>query len=144
MKSVYFVIVSILLVGLAACVGQPIADKNLGLSKTSAFDTTTPQPFTRDGAGVKGDAVAAYGMPPLIPHDVSAYEPITQSSNMCISCHTFAARGTPREAGQPTPLPLSHFDKGKLKNAQYYCSVCHTPAADVPDLVKNTGPKPKR
>jgi nitrate reductase cytochrome c-type subunit len=122
---------------------QPIPDTQLGLSKTSAFETPTPTPFKLDGTGASGAAEAAYGMPPLIKHDISMYPPITVEQNMCLSCHnrTSGAAG----AGSATSIPATHYASGgNLKMAQYGCLICHEPAANVPDLVINTGPKPAR
>lgn len=66
--------------------------------------------------------------PPQIPHSVKEYLPITQKSNMCLSCHK----------------PQSHFfhpRTGQKLNSIYYgmynCSMCHTPQLDVEPPVKN-------
>ena len=145
MKRLALIVASSLVIGLVACATQSIPDTQIGLSKGSAFDSQTPTAFTRDGTGATGAAEAAYGMPPLVPHAVEDYQPITQDKNMCIACHD--RPGQTKKVGDPndaTPIPPSHYAQGKVSGAYYYCELCHSPAANVPDLVKNTGPKPKR
>ena len=137
MKRLALIVASSLVIGLVACATQSIPDSQIGLSKGSVFETQTPQPYTRDGTGVTGDAVTAYGMPPLVPHAVDDYK-ITQDNNACVACHN------PPGMGGAKPFPASHQAQGKLSGAYYYCELCHAPAANVPDLVKNTGPKPAR
>ncbi|MDR0247516.1 MAG: nitrate reductase cytochrome c-type subunit [Burkholderiales bacterium] len=135
------------IMGLVACAQTSISDKSMGLSKTDAFDTPTPVAYTLDGSGAKGTAETAYLMPALSKHDNEMYLPITTDTNQCMACHD--RPGQQKKAGDPTPIPASHYTKaanGKQQVAgqRYKCHLCHAPAADVPDLVGNTGPKPKR
>ena len=142
------VAVSSLVIGLVACATQSIPDTQIGLAKgITALESQTPKPFTLDGKGVKGAAEAAYLMPPSAQHEIAIYLPITLEKNMCQSCHD--KPGAAKKAGDPTPTPASHYVKaadGKQQVAasRYKCELCHASAADVPDLVGNTGPKPKR
>jgi cytochrome c-type protein NapB len=51
--------------------------------------------------------------------------------------------GKKKTKGLPTPMPESHYhkaDDGKLEfsDTRYVCVQCHTPQADVKDLVGNT------
>ncbi len=146
MKRLALIVASSLVIGLVACATKSIPDSQIGLSKGSVFETQTPTPFTRDGKGVTGAAEAAYGMPPLVPHAVENYQPVTQENNMCVTCHD--RPGQTKKADDPNdprPIPPSHYAQSKkVSGAYYYCELCHAPAANVPDLVNNTGPKPKR
>lgn len=147
MKRLALIVASSLVIGLFACATQSIPDAQFGLVKGSAFDTLTPVAFTPDGSGAKGAAETAYLMPALSKHDNEMYLPITIDKNQCLACHD--RPGQQKKAGEPTPISLSHYVKAadgkqQVAGARYKCHLCHAPAADVPDLVKNTGPKPKR
>ncbi len=150
MKRLTLIAVAGLVIGLVACSQMSVSDKDIGLVKGSAFDTQTPKAYVLDGSGATGTAEAAYGMPPLAPHDTDMYLPITRDKNMCLSCHD--KPGAKKKAGDkndPTPIPPSHYAKdasGKVQVAgsRYSCELCHASAANVPDLIGNTGPKPKR
>jgi nitrate reductase cytochrome c-type subunit len=147
MKPLTIVIASAMVVGLVtACVATqaPIPDSQIGLTKTSVWTQPTPKPFVRDGSGVHGDAAPVYGVPPLVPHDVTAYKPITPSSNMCLSCHQKGTTLAKPVANVPTTISPSHYVNGQLKAAQYDCLLCHQPAANVPNLVGNDSPMPPR
>ena len=75
-----------------------IDDLNMGLSKTSVFDTPTPAPYaysdTRPG---KNDWLprAWEGAPPQIPH-------ATTMRSECLSCHD------PHASDHPALLPAEH------------------------------------
>ncbi len=79
--------------------------------------------------------------PPMIPHSVEDYLPITKSENSCLGCHS------PEEAedAETTAVPASHLydirrDKKltDLNYANYNCTLCHIPQTDAPDLIRNT------
>ncbi|MCL2310362.1 MAG: nitrate reductase cytochrome c-type subunit [Proteobacteria bacterium] len=150
MKRLTLIAAAALAAGLIACSQMSISDKDMGLSKSSPFDTQTPKAFTLDGTGVQGSAETAYLMPALVPHDTEKYQPISRDQNKCLTCHD--RPGQKKKAGDKndaTPISPSHYVKaadGKLHVAgsRYNCETCHAPAANVPDLVGNTGPKPAR
>lgn len=124
--------------------GKPIDDASLGLSKGSVFDVPTPQPFAADGKGAGGAAQAAYAAPPLVPHETEAFMPVTADKNACLGCHD--KPGAKKKKGEPTPVPKLHYAKSgeRLSGDYYNCPLCHSPAANVKDLVGNRAPKPKR
>ena len=130
----------------SAQVAKPVADSDIGLAKGSVFDVPTPQPFAADGKGVTGAARAAYAAPPLVPHPVDDYLPISADKNACAGCHD--RPGAKKAKGDATPLPVLHYVKGEAKprlSGDYYsCGLCHAPAADVRDIVGNRAPKPAR
>lgn len=146
----------ILLLCVSACVAlsgtasaqspKPVSDASLGLSKGSVFDVPTPQPFAADGKGASGSAKAAYGAPPLVPHPVDEFLPISAAKNDCTGCHD--RPGAKKAKGEPTAMPPLHYVKGEAKprlSGDYYnCALCHAPAADVKDIVVNKAPKPAR
>ncbi len=96
--------------------------------------------------------------PPLIPHKVDGFVPITLKNNMCLSCHT---PGTMENA---TDIPPTHYTKyrpdikkvngkyqytdngklviskdlGKLDPARYNCTQCHVIQTNAKLDVSNT------
>ncbi|MGF1643901.1 MAG: nitrate reductase cytochrome c-type subunit, partial [Thiotrichales bacterium] len=49
-----------------------------------------------------------------------------------------------KAAGEPTPLPASHYEPEKVNNElaldgrRFVCTQCHVPQAEVDPLVQNT------
>ena len=126
---------------------KPVDDASLGLQKGSVFDVPTPKPFSLDGAGVKGAAQGAFAAPPLVPHAVDDYVPITVDKNACLGCHD--KPGARKVKGGVPGAPAGHYAKGgagkpRVSGDYYNCELCHAPGADVPDPVANTAPKPPR
>ncbi len=108
----------------------------------------------------KTDQRAFENAPPLIPHNIDGFVPITLKNNMCLACHMpdkAAAVGA-------TPLPATHFSVlrpkikkikgkyvlydqtnkvevkdlgGKLDMSRYNCTQCHVVQTDAKLDVKN-------
>ena len=122
---------------IAACsTPQPIDIDQTSLEKTSPFETPTPKAFEM-GAGLYRET--QYGMPAMIPHDISSMK-ITPESNPCLMCHgTTEKIGAAKVKGAPTSMPQSHWAKvdGKLvmAPARHECTLCHAPQANVEPLV---------
>lgn len=124
-----------------------IGDTELGLSKTSVFDSPPP-PAYQGPAKAPGQSVRIarthVEQPPLIPHSVQGLMPITRASNACKACHDHKVLIGLNAPG-PVPMPISHYtdirDSGKkLQNmdpARYVCTQCHRPQNQVKPLVKN-------
>lgn len=133
-----------LALGACATVGQPISDESMGLSKTSVFHDPAPAAFDypaeRPGAGTRHEQ-SYHTAPPMIPHDISAFVPVTQAKNLCLGCHQNAAMaGQAVPKGVPTPMPVSHYTdvaSGKLDGSRAVCTLCHAPQAKVEPLVEN-------
>jgi cytochrome c-type protein NapB len=122
-----------------------IADHELGLSKTSVFDTPIPEPVMSNTTD-PGDRTLiprAYEIsPPRIPHLVADFLPVTQGDNLCIDCHQLDAA----EEGDPKPIPVSHFldlrnapevEQDTVAGARYVCVACHLEQTDAQPLVQN-------
>jgi cytochrome c-type protein NapB len=129
---------------LAADKAPPVKDAQLGLSRTSVFDVPSPPPFKAEegapGAGPLPRRLSAE-IPPVIPHAVADFLPITRDQNACIDCHELPG---PKKPGEPTPLPRSHYAdwrhaQGTLleKHAggRWICISCHVPRTDAAPLV---------
>jgi len=129
----------------AAEMAQP--DNQMGLSKTSVYEDPSPEVFQypqADPGASQALPRAFSGAPPQIPHGIADFMPITAQKNECNGCHDKPARiGKKLVKGLPPPMPESHYhkaDTGKLEfsDTRYVCVQCHTPQADVKDLVGNT------
>lgn len=70
-------------------------------------------------------AAADQFQPPMIPHPVAAYLPITPTKNACLMCHQPGQPGQKVAKGMPTPLPPSHVSDGKVNPNRYECMLCH-------------------
>jgi cytochrome c-type protein NapB len=141
----------ILTAAMCSYAAQPISADNMGLSKTSVFNTPNPEvyqyPLTEPGLS-KLLPRAYLGAPPQVPHDVSNFMPITVESNMCMACHHQPElRGKARASGGVVPIPVSHYldhrQTSKIVNeniikARYNCNQCHVPQSNAPALVQNT------
>jgi cytochrome c-type protein NapB len=130
--------------------GEPIPDRELGLSSGSVFDVPSPDPVSenRTDPGEKPALPRAYpGAPAIIPHGVADVLPITREDNLCLACHLVKEK----VKGEPTPIPESHFidlrnspEKiGKqLVGARYNCISCHASLTEADPLVGNRFPNP--
>lgn len=143
-----------------------ISEDSLGLRKTDIYqedDTISEKTEYRSAQPGESAKIkrAFQDAPPMIPHDVSDYLPITRESNACVSCHApdiASAMGA-------TPIPESHFldmrprhtcdgvkfkktvDNTKnetdvkklthLSQARYNCSQCHAPQSQGNPSVEN-------
>jgi cytochrome c-type protein NapB len=139
------VILSLAAVLAAGCTSAPIADTELGLSKSSVFDVPTPpavKPNERapgEGPLVPRSYVIA---PPRIPHAVADFLPITLAQNACLDCHAVKDK----KPSEPTPIPPSHYTDfrlapdrvgDKVAGARYVCVSCHAATTDAPGLTGN-------
>ncbi len=77
--------------------------------------------------------------PPVIPHGIADFLPITSADNGCVDCHE-TDDVTP---GEPTPIPESHYRDLRnapdtpgdtIAGARYVCTSCHVPQTDANPL----------
>jgi cytochrome c-type protein NapB len=121
-------------------------DAEIGLSKTSVFDTPSPAAVevnqTMPGENPVHPRANAVE-PPVIPHGIGDFLPITAGDNMCVACHAIDVK----EEGSPTPIPESHYvdyrnspDQvgDELAGARYNCVACHVSLTTTTPLVPNT------
>lgn len=80
--------------------------------------------------------------PPLVPHTVEKYEPITAEENACLECHV-----TDELRGKKMPkMGISHFStttkeadgSAAVEMSRFQCNSCHVPQVDAKELVENT------
>jgi nitrate reductase (cytochrome), electron transfer subunit len=79
------------------------------------------------------------GQPPLVPHTIEKYVPLTAEENACLECHI-----TTELRGQKVPrIGESHFSKTIKKRdgspavemSRFQCDTCHVPQVDAKPLV---------
>jgi len=140
---------------LLAANGSIMADKsgidelNMGLSKTSVFDTPSPEAFSypKTRAGKSAILPRAYdGIPPQIPHKVDSYLPISPEDNQCLECHD-KPELIGKQDTKKSPMSKAHYidPRGnsqemadEVVGARFNCTQCHVPQSGAPALVENT------
>lgn len=79
------------------------------------------------------------GQPPLVPHTVEKYVPLTAEENACLDCHI-----TDELRGQKVPkIGKSHFSATlkrrdgtpAVEMTRFQCDTCHVPQVDAKPLV---------
>jgi len=148
-----WIIVAAAVLMLIGCVPtEPsVNEDDLGLSKTSVFETPDPiVPSTTANDPGENATQAAYfsESPPVIPHRIEEFLPIRIDENLCMECHDAPDRiGETLEEGEAVPAPASHYTDLRNKpdevtqtmiGARFTCTHCHAPQADVDPLVANT------
>ena len=144
----------VLLLAGAACTQRMealVEDSQLGLQKTSVFDTPDPVPTVFDAAEPgENSLIGAYysESPPLISHLTEDFLPIRIDDNMCLACHDQPDLiGEELDASDPTPIPTSHYvdlrndpqtPTDQVVGARFICTQCHAQQANAEPLVTNT------
>jgi len=124
---------------------KPVPDAALGLARGSVFDVLSP-PAVKMESSVPGEKPTLprsfVDAPPLVPHGIEDFLPITRAANLCVDCHGVKEK----VKGQATPLPASHYTDlrnapGKLgekpAGARWVCTACHVAQTDAGPLVPN-------
>ena len=126
-----------------------IDELNMGLSKTSVFDTPTPNVYTYSDAkpGYNDRLAKSWDeLPPQIPHNVEEFLPVVMDDNQCLECHD-----VPKYIGKPynmdrtkkskSPMSKDHYaseDLDEVSGARFNCMQCHLPVSNARPLVENT------
>jgi len=143
--AVIFALLAGLAIAQVETTEQGTPDRELGLSKTSVFDVSSPEPVVENQSSPGEEPLLPRVnpvAPPMVPHGVADWLPITLESNMCVDCHEVEEK----EEGEPTPIPASHFtdlrrDPGRigdeLVGARYNCIACHVSLTESEALVGN-------
>ncbi|CAD7842425.1 MAG: Nitrate reductase cytochrome c550-type subunit [Olavius algarvensis Gamma 3 endosymbiont] len=153
MNPVKLIAASSVVAILAACAigAGSVSDAEIGLSKTSVFNTPDPEVFVYDDTRArysKAMARAFPGAPPQVPHEVASMLPITLEDNQCLECHDRPDEIDAEEAVKGgNPMNKAHYSKvgamgsdegWNLSGARFTCNQCHVPQAGVAPLVENT------
>ena len=150
MKIFSFLVTLGLILGFTgSALGDAVDEVNMGLSKTSVFDTPTPGNYIyNDAKPGRNDwlPTAWEGLPPQIPHGIEKYLPVVAADNQCLDCHDTPKyigrpKNTDRKVKNKAPMSRTHNDDDSLEtvdNARFTCTQCHVPLSDAPPLVDNT------
>ncbi|MGB9130192.1 MAG: nitrate reductase cytochrome c-type subunit [Thiobacillus sp.] len=145
MKTLVLTCVLLTLSLQAGAADKGLTEEQMGLSKTPVSVDPDPATFEYRQADPYSGGVlprAYNGAPPQVPHNLDGLIPITRDSNTCVSCHQQPDQvGKKKVKGQPTAMPASHYTdvkKNALYMGRYNCIQCHTPQANVNNLVGNT------
>ena len=123
----------------------PVPDLELGLRKTALTDDRVPPRvvFTDAAPGGNDRLARAYdGAPPLIPHSLDGFVPITSSENACLLCHQTGST----DPADPPQAPRSHLIdfrrapdvvRETVAGARWNCTACHVMQSDALVLVEN-------
>jgi cytochrome c-type protein NapB len=123
---------------------------NIGIGEDNVFSDATPTTFAYPEikAGKSTMIPLAYStVPPLIPHSIKKYIPITAEENACTDCHDRQDKigKTEHRTGKKIPMPDSHYggfhgkgDKEEVSGSRYTCTQCHVPQSGAKPLVENT------
>ena len=83
------------------------------------------------------------GAPPVIPHSVRGFPPVTAKNNACARCHGRAGATT-----GPPPAPPSHFidmreapdvARPQIVPSRWNCTASHVPQTNSPPLRRHPG-----
>ena len=126
---------------------RSIPDAEIGLSAASIFEAPAPPAWQTNEAEPGDNSLVPRpfpGSPPVIPHGVADFLPITTDDNMCLVCHE---PGGVQAEGEPQPLPESHRidqrnapgDVGDAPaGARHTCTTCHVARTDAKPLMANS------
>lgn len=129
---------------------DPIDQLNIGIGEDNVFSHATPTAFAYPEikAGKSAMIPLAYStVPPLVPHTVAEYYPITAEVNECTECHDRQNKigKTEHRTGKKIPMPSNHYggfngdgDKEEISGSRYTCNQCHVPQSGAKPLVENT------
>lgn len=128
------------LVALGLGAGLPaVAADVTSLRGTVAVDELDAKPEIWGVEEGKAFGRAYRQQPPLIPHRIDKYE-IDLKTNQCMSCHDWPFN---TEFGAPKVSETHYVDRqgNRLDNVartRWFCTQCHVPQMDAPELVDNT------
>ncbi len=145
------IIIGILLSLLAVPVlADGIDQLNMGIGEDNVFSDATPTAFSyaNTKAGKSEMIPLAYStLPPLVPHTIEKYLPITAEENGCTDCHDRKDKigKTEHRTGKKIPMPESHYggfkgegDKEIVSGSRYTCTQCHVAQSGAKPLIENT------
>lgn len=139
--SIALATVLAVVVGCSATTG-PVSMR--GAAVTAPDSAPEAKTYLQKVPGVGGQQLIVrtfVGQPPLVPHSIEKYVPLTADDNGCLECHV-----TDELRGQKMPkMSLSHFSTSLKESdgsaavdmARFQCDSCHVPQVDAKPLVEN-------
>lgn len=123
---------------------------NMGIGEDNVFSDATPisYDFPDTKAGKSTMIPIAYSnLPPMVPHTIEKYLPITIEENACTDCHDRQNKigKVEQKTGKKIPMPADHYggfygkgDKEEVSGSRYTCTQCHVALSDAKPLIENT------
>lgn len=144
MKKIYMIFLAVFL---AACAVHGLKSTQLGLRSVELNDekdiVLANNEFLLKAPGEAVPLQRSYtNAPPLIPHSIKDFLPITADNNACISCHDKAVAASMNA----TPMPRTHYTDlrtgvylgDKMSLRRYNCTQCHVAQSNAKLKVGNT------
>lgn len=131
-------LISIFLVGLSFVLGYAQTVQGLRGSTSIDEDNTVVEPYQMQEGIVLHKNYRQ--QPPLIPHKIEKYQ-INLKANQCLGCHSW-----PNNSNFKTvAAPESHFVDAQtgirtdnISAGRWFCTQCHVPQSNAPELIDNT------
>lgn len=134
-----------LIAGIVGCASMAPTVSMRGADVAAPDTAPEAKPYSTKTPGVGEQKLVArtfVTQPPVIPHSVEKYEPITAGENACLECHV-----SDELRGKPMPkMGKSHFStqikesdgSPAVEMSRFQCNSCHVPQVDAKPLVENT------
>ncbi len=142
MKKTVSIALATLLVTVIGCATMAPPKPMRGADVTAADTAPDLKAYSAKTPGVGEPRLITrtfVGQPPLVPHNIEKYVPLTAEENACLDCHI-----TDELRGQKMPkMGKSHFSqtvKAKdgtpaVEMTRFQCDTCHVPQVDAKELV---------
>lgn len=142
MKKTVSIAMATLLVTVIGCTTVAPPKPMRGADVTATDTAPEIKNYSKKTPGVGEKKLIArtfVGQPPMVPHNIEKYVPLTAEENACMDCHI-----TDELRGQKMPrMGESHFSKtvkgadGKpvVEMSRFQCDSCHVPQVDAKELV---------
>jgi len=136
-------------VGIAGCQTDGAIDQTkVGLGLDGVFNDPPPSvfEFTTLEPGENYLIPTSFSTaPPMVPHTVAEFLPITLETNECMECHDKPKLvGREFVKGKKIGMPRSHYggfggtgDEDEVSGSRFMCSQCHVPLSDAEPLIGN-------
>lgn len=144
MKKTASLAIATVIATLIGCASTSGPEPMRGAAVTAPDKAPVVKPYAEKVPGVGQPHLIArtfIGQPPMVPHTVEKYVPLTMEENACMECHQ-----TEEIRGQKIPqIGESHFSKSRmnkkgkpaLEMSRFQCDTCHVPQVDAQELVDN-------
>jgi len=145
MKHTVTILLASLLAAVFGCASYAPLKSMRGTDVSDQDKAPAQKPYSERSPGAGSPELIArtfVQQPPLIPHGVEKYMPITLQENACLDCHV-----SDEFKGKKMPMMGdSHFSKTRkekdgsraVEMVRWQCDSCHVAQSDAPPLVENT------
>jgi len=115
------------------------ADLNKGSQNLSHLEYNEADPM--NPKTVKPFKKSYFTAPPMIPHSIKKFVPITAKNNNCLNCHLPKMAKIMGIKSMPKSHFIDNFEGGKhiqrVAGSRYFCTTCHAPQAKLDPVIQN-------